>query len=171
MRTDRLGARDACASKNIGFYSCDSCKEHLLHYYDFIFFLWKWIFMNYWYIMIIIVEVSVWCATMQLNLGNARKILRLCQAQCSGNYHHHHCQHHYRHYIIIVINIIIIISSLSTSLSLYHLFNQVLQFIGREDVNQYVVISYTMLVSEKAELEIEVVLMIWNMSMHKKGCF
>ena len=33
---------------------------------------------------------------------------------------------------------------------------QVLQFIGREDVNQYVVISYTMLVSEKAELEIEV---------------
>ena len=31
-----------------------------------------------------------------------------------------------------------------------------LQFIGREDVNQYVVISYTMLVSEKAELEIEV---------------
>jgi len=35
---------------------------------------------------------------------------------------------------------------------------QVLQFIGREDVNQYVVISYTMLVSEKAELEIEVML-------------
>ena len=34
---------------------------------------------------------------------------------------------------------------------------QVLQFIGREDVNQYVVISYTMLVSEKAELEIEVI--------------
>ena len=31
-----------------------------------------------------------------------------------------------------------------------------MQFIGREDVNQYVVISYTMLVSEKAELEIEV---------------
>ena len=37
---------------------------------------------------------------------------------------------------------------------------QVLQFIGREDVNQYVVISYTMLVSEKAELEIEVILII-----------
>ena len=35
-----------------------------------------------------------------------------------------------------------------------------LQFIGREDVNQYVVISYTMLVSEKAELEIEVFFMI-----------
>ena len=35
---------------------------------------------------------------------------------------------------------------------------QVLQFIGREDVNQYVVISYTMLVSEKAELEIEVIM-------------
>merc|ERR1712130_800947 len=35
---------------------------------------------------------------------------------------------------------------------------QVLQFIGREEVNQYVVISYTMLVSEKAELEIEVML-------------
>ena len=71
--------------------------------------------------------------------------------------------------IIIAIIIIIIISSLSTSLSLYHLFNQVLQFIGREDVNQYVVISYTMLVSEKAELEIEVVLMIWKTSVHKKG--
>ena len=37
---------------------------------------------------------------------------------------------------------------------------QVLQFIGREDVNQYVVISYTMLVSEKAELEIEVIFII-----------
>ena len=35
-----------------------------------------------------------------------------------------------------------------------------LQFIGREDVNQYVVISYTMLVSEKAELEIEVIFII-----------
>ena len=70
---------------------------------------------------------------------------------------------------IIIIIIIIIISSSSSSLSLYHLFNQVLQFIGREDVNQYVVISYTMLVSEKAELEIEVVLMICNMSMHKKA--
>ena len=35
---------------------------------------------------------------------------------------------------------------------------QVLQFIGRVDVNQYVVISYTMLVSEKAELEIEVIM-------------
>ena len=35
-----------------------------------------------------------------------------------------------------------------------------LQFIGREDVNQYVVISYTMLVSEKAELEIEVIFLI-----------
>ena len=67
----------------------------------------------------------------------------------------------------ITIIIIIIISSLSSSLSLYHLFNQVLQFIGREDVNQYVVISYTMLVSEKAELEIEVLLMIWNTSVHK----
>ena len=104
---------------------------------------------------------------MQLNLGNARKILRLCQAQCSGNYHHHH--HH--HYIIIIIIIINIISSSSSSLSLYHLFNQVLQFIGREDVNQYVVISYTMLVSEKAELEIEVLLLIWKTSVHKKGCF
>ena len=35
-----------------------------------------------------------------------------------------------------------------------------MQFIGREDVNQYVVISYTMLVSEKAELEIEVIFLI-----------
>ena len=69
----------------------------------------------------------------------------------------------------ITIIIVIIISSLSSSL--YHLFNQVLQFIGREDVNQYVVISYTMLVSEKAELEIEVVLMISNTSVHKRGCF
>ena len=71
--------------------------------------------------------------------------------------------------IIIVIIINNILSSLSSSL--YHLFNQVLQFIGREDVNQYVVISYTMLVSEKAELEIEVVLMISNTSVHKKGAF
>ena len=70
---------------------------------------------------------------------------------------------------IIIIVIIIIISSLSSPFSLYHLFNQVLQFIGREDVNQYVVISYTMLVSEKAELEIEVVLMISNTSVHIKG--
>ena len=38
------------------------------------------------------------------------------------------------------------------------LHNQVLQFLGNEEVNQYVVLDTSMLVSDKAELEIEIVL-------------